>query len=281
VIDVALLTLKELMRRRFYAGAAGATAVLVGLTAWGFSRLAQMHPRGEPLTHVEVLGATAVLVMFVAYLFSFLLAMAAVFIAAPAIAGEIDSGVLLPILTRPLRRSSVVFGKAIALALVLAVYTFAAGAAELGAVLAVTGYLPPHPAAALAYLALSAVVMVCFALLLGTRMSTPAAGIVAIVAFIIARLGGIAQSIGIHYGNEAVKHAGTISQLLLPSDAMWQAALYRLEPAATVAGLSAAHVWQGPFFTAAPPPLAMLLWACAWVIAVVAGASRSFTLRDV
>lgn len=281
MIEIVALTLKELVRRRFVAGAIAATAVLVGLTGWGFVYLTHFHTRrGAPVTHVEVLTMTAVLLILVAYLFSFLLAMAAVFIAAPSLANEIESGVLLPVLTRPIARGAILAGKGIALGAVIALYAILTGACEFTAVRAATGYLPPHPAQALGYLALSGVVMVALALLLSTRMAALGASIVAVVAFIIVRLGGIAQSIGTHYGNETILHAGTISQLLLPSDAMWQAALYRLEPASMIAALGNASVWPGPFFVTASPPLAMLVWTLLWLAAVTALAARSFALRD-
>lgn len=281
MIDIALLTLKELVRRRFVAGAAVATGILVAVTGWGFTYLTHINrAHGQPVTHLEVLTMTAVLVILIAYLFSFLLAMAAVFIAAPSVASDIESGVLLPVLARPIARSTILGGKAIALALVIAAYTIISGACEFAVVRAATGYLPPHPAATLAYLALSGVVMVALAILLGTRMPAMAASIVAIGLFIVARLGGIAQSIGLHYENQTVINAGTLTQLALPSDAMWQAALFRLEPAAMIASLGASHEWPGPFFILSPPPLAMLLWTIAWIAVVVALSARSFELRD-
>jgi hypothetical protein len=61
---------------------------------------------------------------------------------------------------------------------------------------------------------------------------------------------------------------------------MWQAALFRLEPAAMIASLGASHAWPGPFFILSPPPLAMLLWTFAWIAVVVALSARSFELRD-
>lgn len=281
MIDIAALTLKELVRKRFVAGAIVATAVLVGLTGWGFSFLSHLHTaRGRPVTHLEVLTMTSVLLILIAYLFSFLLAMAAVFIAAPSLANDVESGVLLPVLARPISRGAILAGKGLALAIVIAAYAVLTGACEFAIVKAATGYVPPSPAASLAYLALSAIVMTALALLLSTRMSALGASIVAVVAFIIARLGGIAQNVGMYYDNDTVRHAGTITQLLLPSDAMWQSALFRLEPASMIAALSNAHVWPGPFFTTAPPPVAMLVWTCAWIVAVALLAARSFALRD-
>jgi ABC-type transport system involved in multi-copper enzyme maturation permease subunit len=280
MIDVVVLTLRELVRRRFIPGAAAATALLVAVTGWGFSYVTHLRPRGEPVSHLEVLTMTAILLILIAYLFSFLLAMAAVFIAAPSIASDIESGVLLPVLARPISRFSILGGKAIALACVIVAYTVVTGALEFAVVRMATGYLPPHPASMLAFLALSGVVMIALALLLGTRMPALAASIVAMVFFIIARLGGIAQSIGLHYGNGTVTNAGTITQLLLPSDAMWQAALYRLEPAAMIAAAGNSQQWPGPFFILAPPPPAMLFWTLAWIAAIVLLAARSFELRD-
>jgi ABC-type transport system involved in multi-copper enzyme maturation permease subunit len=282
MIDVALLTLKELMRRRFFAGAIAATALLVGVTGWGFSFLNHVHARnGEPVTHLEVLTMTSVLLILIAYLFSFLLAMAAVFVAAPSLANDVESGVLLPVLTRPLSRTAILTGKAIALALIVVAYAFLTGVCEYIAVHAATGYVPPHPFGSLSFLALSGVVMTGLAVLFSTRMPSLAASIVAIVLFIIARLGGIAQTLGTYYDNETVRHAATITQLLLPSDAMWQSALYRLEPASMIAALSNSHQWAGPFFVTAPPPVAMTIWTAGWIVAIWLLASRSFELRDV
>ena len=281
MIDVLALTLKELVRRRFFAGAAIATAVLIGLTGWGFVHLNGIRTaHGHPVTHLEVLRMTAILVILIAYLFSFLLAMAAVFIAAPSLAGDVESGVLLPVLARPLSRSAIVGGKAAALSLAIIAYAIVTGACEFIVVRAATGYLPPHPAIMLAYLAFSAVIMIALALLLSTRVPTIAASIIALVCFIIARMGGIAQSIGSFYQNSTVTHAGTLSQLLLPSDAMWQAALYHLEPASMVATLGSARVWPGPFIVTAPPPPAMVAWAFVWLAALMVIAARSFELRD-
>lgn len=280
MIHVVLLTLRELVRRRFVTGAAVATGLLIAATGWGFSYLVRIRSHGHPISHLEVLTMSAVLLILVAYLFSFLLAMAAVFIATPSIAADIESGVLLPVLARPISRVAVIAGKAIALACAIAVYTVVTGACEFAVVRAATGYLPPYPAAMLGYLALSGIVMVALALLLGTRMPALAGSIVAMGFFIVARLGGIAQGLGLHYGNQTVSGVATITQLLLPSDAMWQEALYRLEPASMIAAMSNSQQWPGPFFVLSPPPLAMVLWTIGWIAVAFALSARSFQLRD-
>lgn len=281
MIDVALLTCREMSRRRFFLGASVATGALIAVTGWGFWHLAHIQTaRGAPVTHLQVLSMSAVLVILISYLFNFLLAVAAVFIAAPSLANDIESGVLLPVLARPISRLTIFAGKAFALGIVIAVYAFVTGACEFAVVRAATGYAPPHAAQALGFLTLSGLVMLALALLLSTRMPAIAASVVAVGLFVIARLGSAAQSLGMHFDNATATHAGTLSQLLLPSDAMWQAALFRLEPESMIAAMSSSHEWVGPFFTTAAPPVSMLAWSVAWIAVIAAFAARSFALRD-
>ncbi len=280
MISIIALTLRELVRRKFVLAAALITAILLGLTGWGFAYLTHAHTRDGILSHEEVLRVSAMLVILIAYLFSFVVAVLAVFLAAPSLANDIESGVLLPVLTRPLSRHAAIGGKAIALAIVVCAYVSAGGAAEFLVVRLATGYLPPHPAASIAYLCLLALAMLALAIALSTRLSAIAASVVAILFFGIAWMGGIAQSLGLYYGNAAVRDAGTITQLALPTDAMWRSAIFQLEPGVTVAAISAAHVWPGPFFVVAPPPAAIVFWTIGWIAVVYALGARRFALRD-
>lgn len=283
MIDVVLVTLRELVRRRFVLAAILATAVLVGLTAWGFDHLVHVHTRRGALSPLEIATTSAVLTLLIAYMFAFVLAVAATFLSAPALANDIESGVLLPVLSRPIARTSVLLGKAIGVALLLGVYAYAAGGVEFVVVHAITGYAPPHPATALAFIWMLSLVMVAFALLLSTRLSAIASSIVSIVFFGIAWIGGIVGSIGQAVHNDTLVNAATVSQLVLPTDAMWQSAAYALEPAAMIAvtHTTAGHnTFNGPFFVAAPPPAAMLLWTIGWIAVALALSSWSFARRD-
>lgn len=281
MISIIVLTLRELVRRKFVLAAVVITAVLLGLTGWGFAYLTHARTRGVVVpSHQEVLQISAMLVILIAYLFSFIVAVLSVFLAAPSLANDIESGVLLPVLTRPLSRHAVIGGKAIALAIVVCVYAGASGAAEFLVVRMATGYVPPHPAACIAYLCLLSLAMLVLAIALSTRLSAIAASVVAILFFGIAWMGGIAQSLGMYYGNPAVRDAGTITQLVLPTDAMWRSAVFQLEPAVFVATMSATHVWPGPFFVVAPPPAAVAVWTLGWIAVVYAIGARRFALRD-
>ncbi|MBV9271035.1 MAG: ABC transporter permease [Candidatus Eremiobacteraeota bacterium] len=272
------LTALELVRRKFVPAATIATLALILATSWGFWHLSH----STHLNLVQQRTITAVLSILMAYLFSFVIGFAAIALAAPTISNDVDNGTLLPILARPISRPAIVFAKTLALALISAAYAALSVLGEFAGINFVSGYWPPHPFLAAFFLALLAAVMVVLGVALSTRMSTIAASITGVGAFGVAWIGGIAGSIGQALGNTTLLHAGTLSALLLPSDAMWRFAVYDLQPVALVAGFSQ-HPgnWPGPFFVTAPEPASLFVWTCAWLVGVGAIGAGSFSARDI
>jgi ABC-type transport system involved in multi-copper enzyme maturation permease subunit len=217
----------------------------------------------------------------IAYLFSFVLAFASTMLAATMLTAEVESGVLLPVLSRPLSRASIVVGKFLGLGVVVFAYAAFSGLLEFAIVDATMGFLPPHPFAAVGALAGVGLVMLVFTLVLGTRLAMIASGIVAVLCFGVGWIIGIAGSVGASFNNQTLAHAGTIAQLLLPTDALWRLAVYQLEPALIVNELSTQAQYPGPFYVTAPPPPSMIVWSILWIVAMLAVAARSFSTRDV
>jgi ABC-type transport system involved in multi-copper enzyme maturation permease subunit len=280
LLIIARLTLREAIRRRLLHAVAILTVLVIGLTGWGISRLATLHDSsGQPLPHSEVMATTAGLVIMLAYMFSFVLAIGAAFLAAPAIAGDVDSGLVLALLPRPLRRSQFVLGKWLALAALLVTYGGLTSGVELAMVRALTGYLPPHPVQAVAFLAGESVVVLTLALLGSTHLASMTCGIVVLALFGVAWIAGIAESVGVAFHNTAITTAGTVMSLLLPSDGLWRGAVYNLEPAILVA-VGGASPRTNPFSVAAPPPTPYIVWAVGWVVVILGLAALSFRRRD-
>jgi ABC-type transport system involved in multi-copper enzyme maturation permease subunit len=280
LLIIARLTLHEAGRRRLLHAVAILTVLVISLTAWGISRITTLHDSsGQPLPHSEVMATAAGLVIMLAFMFSFVLAIGAAFLAAPAIAGDVDSGLVLALLPRPLRRSQLVLGKWLALAALLVVYGGLAGGVELAMVKALTGYLPPHPVQAVAFLAGESVVVLTLALLGSTRLASMTCGIVVLALFGVTWIAGIAESVGVAFHNTAITTAGTVMSLLLPSDGLWRGAVYNLEPAALVA-LGNVATRTDPFAVSGPPPAPYLVWAVAWVAVILGLAALSFRRRD-
>jgi len=284
ILTIAALTLREAVARRLVTALAVLTLAVVALSGWGFVRLTVAHGRsGAPLSSVELAATTSAITLFLAFVFSFVLAIGAAFVTAPVLAADVESGVALALVTRPIRRSDIVLGRWLGLATLVPSYVALAGTLELTTIHAITGYAPPHPLSALTYLGASALCLLTLALALSARLPALAGGVVAVALFGMAWIGGIVRQVGTFTGNQGLTDAGVVSSLLLPTDALWRGALYALEPAAVLATVNApgaGALAAGPFTVEGPPTSAMLAWSAAWLIAVLALAVGLFARRD-
>ncbi|HEX3549181.1 MAG TPA: hypothetical protein VHT53_02330 [Candidatus Elarobacter sp.] len=278
----ASLTLRELVRRRLLIVAAVLTLVIVLFTAWGMHRLASAVFNGSPISTVAVRATAAGILLVLAFLFSFVVALGGALIGAPAMAETIANGELLAVLARPVRRADVVVGRWLGTVIALGVYVAVAGGAELLVFYVTTGYAPPNPLAALLFLTASGAVVGSASIALATRLPALAAGAASTMLFGLAWVAGIVESIALALGNQGVADAGTVVALLFPSDALWRGAVYALEPAAfTVAvGAAGGNGPTNPFAVTSPPPAALLVWAFAWIAVVVACGVAAFRTRD-
>ena len=277
---VASLILREAARRRLLPTVAVFSLALVAATAWGLHRIATFrNPSGHTISHYELLVLTSLLVVMMAFMFCIIVSLVSAFLGALSMGIEIESGILLAIAPRPIRRYEIVLGKLCGNFFLLAAYTIAVGAIELLVVRAVTGYAPPHPAIALLYLTAVGAITLLITMCLSVRLSAVAAGFAAIVLFGMARIAGFADVIASALNNTAVQQATAIVSLLVPSDGLWRGAAFALEPAAMVA-LGSSVQRGNPFITLAPPTHAYLLWSAGWGVACVVATIALFARRD-
>src|SRR5438094_4313449 len=181
VLTMARLTILEASRRKLLLALALLTLVVIVLTSWGFSRLPTMNG----VTPAEVRVAASQLTILVAFMFSGVLALGATLVAAPSIASDIESGFALAILPRPIRRSEVLIGKSLGLAVLIALYAARGGRLETIRIRCATAYPPPNPAAALTFVAAEGIVLMTLALLLSTRLAPMTGGVIALVLFFV------------------------------------------------------------------------------------------------
>ena len=279
---IARLVIREAARRRLLLALLILTLIVIGLTGWGFSRIPTITQGGTPLPDLQVKLIASQFLILTMFMFSFVLAMAAVFVATPQISGEVESGTALAILSRPIGRAEYVAGKWVGLAVLVAVYSGGAAAVELGVVNAVVGYVPPEPLAFLAFMIAEGIVIMSLALLLSTRLSGMVGGVVALVLFGIAWIGGIVGGIGAAFDNATIMHVGTATKLILPTDGLWRGAVFALEPRSFIATSSQAGPASAanPFFATAAAPLSFELYVIGWVGLVLGLAVYSFHARE-
>ena len=281
VLVVAQLTLREIARRRILWVLTILSLVSVLLVGWGVNRMVSLA-RGNDVNAYELeIGVSQILIL-IAFMFSFVLAMSAAFLAAPAIASDVETGTVLAMLARPMHRADLVVGRWLGLGLVVAFYAAGSGLLAIGVVRFISGYTPPSTWVALAFLAFQAVAVMTLALALGTRLPGIAAGAVTVVLFGLSWFTGVLGSLSNAFGVKALSGAGDVFRVLFPTDGLWRGVIYGLEPAqvvvATQQGGQLAR--SNPFFADTPPPTLFIVWCFVWVVAVLALGAWLFRRRE-
>jgi ABC-type transport system involved in multi-copper enzyme maturation permease subunit len=279
-LTVAGLTLREASRRRVIWALVVLTAALLGLSAWGFAKLAGLETSQGTLTSGESRLVASQVLNLVMFGLSLIAALGTAFLAGPTLSGEIESGMALSVLARPIRRSSVLFGKWLGLVAFGCVYVALAGLAQFLIVRATVGYWPPQPVAGLALLAAQTVVLLTLALLLSSVVSTMASGIVAVGLFGATWVAGVVGGVGEALGNAGVERVGTISRILLPTDGLWRGAMHAFQDPTALSQFGFERAGF-PFLSEAPLTAVYLGWAVVWVAMVWGLTALSFQRRDV
>lgn len=279
VLTIAALTLREAARRRVLFALAVLTVLLLGVSAWGLSRLADESGAGT-LTTGETRLTASILLNLVMFGFSLIAALGTAFLAGPTLAGETESGIALSVLARPIRRSAFLLGKWLGLVAFGTGFIVVAGLAECLVVRWTMDYWPPDPAAALALLAAQTTVLLTLAVLLSTAVSPMASGVVAVGLFGAAWIAGVVGGIGASLDNDAVVRVGTISRMLLPTDGLWRGAMHAFQDPSAIVEFGGDEVKAFPFLGVASLTVAYLAWAAVWVAMVWGLSAVSFVRRD-
>jgi ABC-type transport system involved in multi-copper enzyme maturation permease subunit len=272
---IAALTLKEAARRRVLRSLAVLTVLLLALSAWGFWRL---DVEFGTLTSGESKLAASQVLNLVMFGLSLIAALGTAFLAGPTVSGEIESGVALAIMTRPVRRSAVLAGKWLGLVAFGTGYIVLTGLAQFLIVRATLGYWPPHPIEGLLMLSAQTTVLLTLGLLLSTVISPMASGIVSVGLFGATWIAGVVGQVGDELGNASVASVGTVSRMLLPTDGLWRAAMHSFQDP-SAAGF-AADFGASPFLSMTPTPPAYYGWAAVWAALILGLAALSFQRRD-
>ena len=282
VLAICVLTLREVARRRLLWVLLGLSVVSTLLVGWVVTQLVD-YARSGGMSEVRIgLGVSQVLV-FVAFMFSFVLAMSAAFLAAPAIAGDIESGTLLAMLARPISRADLVLGRWLGLCLVAGVYAIVSGVLAIGVVARVSGYTPPDPAVAVGGLMGEAIATLTLALALGTRLPAIAAGSISVVCFGISWFGGVLASAAGLLRAEALVPSMDGLRLIMPTDLLWRGVIHALEPPLVLLaarGIDTRAFASDPFFALTPMSGDALAWTVGWIAVVLLMGVLAFARRE-
>jgi ABC-type transport system involved in multi-copper enzyme maturation permease subunit len=273
VLTIAWLTLAEARRRRILAAALVLGAAFVALFALGLHFIAR-DVRSHAANPAQQAVALSFVTLAALYAANFLIVMTSVLVTIDTLSGEIASGVVETLCTKPVSRAAVALGKWLGCWTILALYA----ALLCGGVLAVArligGYTPPNAAAGLPLLLLEGTVLLTLALAFGTRLSTLANGVTVFGLYGLAFVGSWMEQIGTFVGNATARYIGIAASLVVPSESLWQLAAHRMQPPLM------RDLNLGPFSPGSVPSPAMVAWAAAHVLLVLTVAALSFRRRD-
>jgi ABC-type transport system involved in multi-copper enzyme maturation permease subunit len=279
VLTVAALTLREASRRRVLLAIGALTAVLLALSAWGFSRLASSSG-DSTLTSGEARLTASIMLNLVMFGFSLIAALGTAFLAGPTLAGETESGIALAVLARPIRRTDFLLGKWFGLVVFGTGFVVVAGLAQCLVVRQTVDYWPPDPAIALALLAAQTILLLTLAVLLSTAVSPMASGVVTVGLFGATWIAGVVGGIGASLDNPSVERVGTVSRMLLPTDGLWRGAMHAFQDPSALIEFGTDDVEAFPFLSVASLTPTYLLWIAVWVAMIWGLAAVSFLRKD-
>jgi ABC-type transport system involved in multi-copper enzyme maturation permease subunit len=270
---MAHLTLYEARRRRIVTAAIVCAGAFLAVYAAGLFFVHREQLReGRPLFQQQ--SVMAVLTIAGLYAVNFLSVLFAVLLPVDTLSGEIDSGVIQTVASKPIRRADVVVGKWLGHAVIVMGYVVVLMLGVVTVVRLIAGPVPVRPFAALPLMLLEIVLLMTVSIAGGTRLSTVTNGVMALGFYGIAFIGGWIEQIGGFAGSQAARTVGVVASLISPADALWRLASYQVQPE-LLRNFGAAL-----FATSSIPTMLMVWWAAGFTVATLIFAVRSFSTRQ-
>jgi Cu-processing system permease protein len=293
---ITRLTLKEAARRRILLAAfllGIAFLVLYATGAYFISGEVMFGPPG-PAQELARKGFANFLSLAGLYAVDFLAVAMAALLAADTLSGEIATGTVQALVTKPVRRAEIVLGKWLGFAILLALYLGLMAGGVLLISYVQTGDTVPNVATGVGLIYLEALVVMTTTLAFSSSLPALATGGVIFGLYGIAFLGGWVEQFGAFAmaqtpisagvvesgalaGSETALNVGIISSLIIPTEALWRRAAFEMTPKiAQVLGIS----YSGPFLTLSVPSELMIGYAVLYAGVALAIAIYRFHTRD-
>lgn len=281
IFAVAAITFREAWRRWVVVAAGVMTIAFLALYATGMHFMARDIASGALVAEAaseyarHLLGVQMMqLALFPA---SLIVGLTAVLASVASISGDLDTGVMYGVITRPIRRSELVLGKFLGLGTMLAVYALGLLGAIIGIAVWKIGFPLANLPGALALFVLEPLVLLALALLGSSRLPTLANGVLCMAIYGVSFVGGLIEQIGSMIPNQIMVNIGIISSLLLPVDAIHRKAISILTPTGLQLTLAQGG---GGFGSSATPSAWMVGYAVVFVAAMVLAAILALGRRD-
>ncbi|QSO54562.1 ABC transporter permease [Alicyclobacillus curvatus] len=288
MMTIAVMTWIEILRKRVLIVTIALTLLFLGLFTYAVHSMASglaTFAAGAGMGLMNNFLHGALFLAIGMYAASFTVAYLAIFSAAGTISTEIENGLLLAILPRPLARWRVYVGKFIGYAFWGLLY----GAVMYWSVVVIVKMNLPFPASVTSLLRGFAVfegiplILVTLSMLASLYLPTLGAGISVSLLFGVGLIGGVLQRMNFGTGPAtSLDQVGLITSLMVPSNALYYRMVYELMGGSnSPVNLTQLNGQLGPFGGGAAPSNAFLVYAAVYICVLVVFSAYHFTRKDI
>lgn len=280
ILIIARLTFREAIRRRIMLAGLVLGIAFVILFSIGthfiFGTIAEEASANMPsqmAANILIAESTNTFMMMGLYAATFLSIAMAALLGSDTLAGEITSGTIQTLATKPIRRADIVLGKWLGFAELLGLYVLLLCGGIFLSVFIRTGYTPQNLLTGLGLIYLESLLIMTITLMLSSAFPALATGGIVFGLYGLAFIGGWVEQFGSIFQNDTAIKVGIITSLIIPSESLWKRAAFEMQ--APVSG-----AFGSPFSTTSVPSPLMMGYAFLYLVVILWIAVRIFQARD-
>ncbi len=270
---MAGITLREAARRKILWTALIAALLLLAVFTVAL-RLQVAEFQGRSMSPFVRYQVESGMLMVGLYTCDLLAVVMTILTSIDTIAGEISSGTIQAIATKPIARWQIVLGKYLGFVAMIVVYVALTFLGTIAVGYGATGILPEHPVRGFLLIAGECVLVLGVTFMLGTWFSTLTSGVLALGLQGVAFMGGWLEQVSGFSQSAHIVTLGVVSSLILPSEALWRRAAYEMQTPLT------GSLSFSPFANVSIPSGTAVWYAVGYLICVMGVVGKSFYKRD-
>jgi len=277
---ISRLTFREAIRRRIMLAGLVLGLAFVVLYSIGthfiFGQIAKDTAANMPsqmAADIMIAESTNTFMMMGLYAATFLSIAMAALLGADTLAGEINSGTIQTIATKPIRRADIVLGKWLGFAELLGLYVLLLCGGIVLSTFIQSGHLPQNLLIGLGLIYTEAILIMTITLMLSAAFPALATGGIVFGLYGLAFIGGWVEQFGALLQNDTAIKVGITTSLIIPSESLWRRAAFEMQTALT-------GTFGSPFTTTSVPSPLMLGYTFLYMLVVLVIAVRIFQARD-
>lgn len=273
ILTMARITFKEAARRRILWTALIAGILLLAIFAIAL-RLQVLEFQSRAMSPFVRYQVESGMLMIGLYTCDLLAVVMTILTSIDTLAGEISSGTIQAIATKPIARWQIFAGKFLGFTGMVTAYVVLTFVGTVAVAYAVTGVAPEHAIRGIALIIGECLLALSVTFLLGTRFGTLTTGVLALGLQGVAFMGGWLEQVSGFSQSAHIVTLGVVSSLIMPGESLWRRAAYEMQtPLAGSLSFS-------PFANVSIPSATALVYAAAFLCVILAVAMSEFSRRD-